>query len=140
MKIRLISIAQKAYFSQEYACLNDNKPLSRKSRLLNLCPFIDKDDLLRVGGRLTNSGLSYEERHPIIIPERSHYAKLLVNFTHRILLHSEHNIMLRAIRQGFHIPRLKNLVRKCIRECKTCTIYKHKIQNQIMAALSPKEK
>ena len=137
MKIRLIFIAQKTYFSQEYACLKDNKTLSRKSRLLNLCPFIDKDDLLRVGGRLSNSGLSYEERHPIIIPERSHFARLLVNFTHRILLHSEHNIMLRAIRQGFYIPRLKNLVRKCIRECKTCTIYKHKIQNQIMAALPP---
>ncbi|XP_065355015.1 uncharacterized protein LOC135949392 [Calliphora vicina] len=137
MKIRLISIAQRTYFGEDYNRLKENKSLSRKSRLLSLSPFIDNDDLLRVGGRLGNSGLSYGERHPIIVPERSHLAKLLVHFTHRILLHSEHHIMLRAIRQGYYIPRVKNLIRKCIRECKACTIYKHKFQQQIMVALPP---
>ncbi|XP_059216794.1 uncharacterized protein LOC131994226 isoform X2 [Stomoxys calcitrans] len=43
--------------------------------------------------------------------------------------------MLRAIRQEFYIIRLKSAIRQCVRSCKICTIYKHKIRNQIMAAL-----
>ena len=137
VKNRLISTAQRTYFFKEYECLQEKRPIHKKSRLLTLSPFLDKDDLLRVGGRLNNSGLSFEERHPIIIPEKSRFATLFVEYAHQILLHAEHHIMLRAVRQGFYIPRLKNLVRKCIRNCKTCAIYKHKIQRQIMAALPP---
>lgn len=88
--------------------------LVKKSHILTLTPFLDKNDLIRVGGRLQNSGLSYEQRHPVIIPDRSHLAVLFVRYSHQILLHAEHHIMLRAIRQGFYIPKLKNLIRKCI--------------------------
>ena len=137
VKNRLILIAQMHYFPREYECLQDKRPINRKSRLLTLTPFLDKDGLLRVGGRLSYSGLSYNERYPVIIPEKSYFAQLFVKYTHTILLHAEHYIMLRAIRQGFYMPRLKSLVRKCIRNCKTCTVYKHKIQHQIMSALPP---
>ncbi|XP_075161068.1 uncharacterized protein LOC142233891 [Haematobia irritans] len=47
--------------------------------------------------------------------------------------------MLRAIRAEFYVIRLKNAVRHCIRNCRTCIIYKQRIQNQIMAAL-PEER
>lgn len=43
--------------------------------------------------------------------------------------------MVRAIRQEFYVVRLKSVVRNCVRSCRTCTIYKHKTRNQIMAAL-----
>ncbi|XP_065370927.1 uncharacterized protein LOC135963081 [Calliphora vicina] len=134
-KNRLIVIAQQNYFPQEYKCLQNKCPIKQRSRLLTLCPFLDDDGLLRVGGRLRNSELSYQERHPVIIPEKSQFATLLIDYTHKILLHAEHQIMLRAVRQEFYIIRLKNLVRKCIRNCKACTIYKHKVQQQIMAEL-----
>ena len=92
---------------------------------------------MRVRGRLENTGMSYDERHPILIPVKSHFATLLIQYTHQILCHAEYNIMLRAIRQGFYITRLKNCIRKCIRNCKPCTIYKRKFQSQMMAALPP---
>ena len=38
--------------------------------------------------------------------------------------------MLRAIRQGFQIIRLKDLMRKYIRDFKACTIYKHKERSE----------
>lgn len=137
VKNRLIILAQRIHYPNEYECLLNNKGISNKSHILTLTPFLDNDGLVRVGGRLENSGLSYAERHPIIIPEKSHLALIFVKYTHQILLHAEYNIMIRAIRQGFYIPRLKNLIRKCIRECKQCTIYKRKLQNQLMAALPP---
>ncbi|XP_075168002.1 uncharacterized protein LOC142240188 [Haematobia irritans] len=135
VKHRFILLSQQTAFPKEMENLRDKRPVHKKSRLLTVNPFIDDKGLLRVGGRITNSGLRYEEIHPIILSEKSKFADLLIDFTHQILLHSEHHIMLRAIRQGYYIPRVKNLIRKCIRNCKSCTIFKHQFQNQLMASL-----
>ncbi|XP_059225279.1 uncharacterized protein LOC131997762 [Stomoxys calcitrans] len=137
VKYRAVMIAQRAYFPAEYNCLTSDLPINTKSRLLTLNPFLDKGGLLRVNGRLSNADLSFNERHPIILPEKSRFCKLLVDFTHKILMHAEHQSMLRSIRQEFYVIRLKNAVRHCIRTCKICTIYKHRVHSQIMAALPP---
>ncbi|XP_075151197.1 uncharacterized protein LOC142225306 [Haematobia irritans] len=135
VRIRLISLAQRMVFSKEIQNLRENQPISRQSKLLTVTPFLDEHGMLRVGGRLTNSGLRYDEMHPIILPAKSKFTELLIDFTHKILLHSEHHVMLRAVRQGYYIPRVRNLIRKCIRNCKQCTIFKHRMQNQLMAPL-----
>ncbi|XP_075163307.1 uncharacterized protein LOC142235939 [Haematobia irritans] len=135
VKHRLILLAQQTAFIREIECLIEKRPISRKSSILSVNPFLDNSGLLRVGGRLSNSSLNYDEKHPVILPGKSKLAELIILFTHQILLHSEHHTMLRALRQGYYIPRVKNLIRKCIRNCKTCTIVKHRFQNQIMADL-----
>lgn len=136
-KNRLIIMAQQTHYPREYECLAKNEFIINKSNISTLAPFLDSNGVMRVRGRLEYSGLSYNERHPIILPERSHFSNLLIRYTHQILCHAEYNVMLRAIRQGFYTTRLKNILRKCIRECKPCTIYKHHFQKQIMAALPP---
>ncbi|XP_036346166.1 uncharacterized protein LOC118755440 [Rhagoletis pomonella] len=66
---RLITICQKQYYSEEYTSLKSGKSIDGKSEILPLNPFIDKDEILRAGGRLSaSSDLSYNERHPIILP------------------------------------------------------------------------
>ncbi|XP_075158210.1 uncharacterized protein LOC142231486 [Haematobia irritans] len=135
VKRRLIMIAQVTYYPSEYQALESKRTISLKSRLLTLNPFLDENHLLRVNGRLANSDMNYNERHPIILPEKSRFCKLFIDFTHKILMHAEHQSMLRAIRQEFYVIRLKNSVRQCIRNCRSCAIYKNRIRNQIMAAL-----
>ncbi|XP_075150779.1 uncharacterized protein LOC142224887 [Haematobia irritans] len=108
---------------------------SSKSRLLTLNPTLDTHKLLRVNGRLANSDLSYNERFPVILLEKSRFCKLFIEFTHKLLLHSEHQVMLRAIRQEFYIIRLKSAIKSCIRKCHVCTIYKNRIRTQIMGSL-----
>lgn len=135
VKYYLIRLAQRIHYPWEYQALVSNQPIPTKSRLLTLNPTLDENMLLRVNGRLANSDARYNERHPIILPEKSRFCKLLIEFTHILLLHAEHQLMIRAIRQEFYIIRLKSAVRSCIHNCRTCTIYKHHIQNQIMAAL-----
>ena len=136
---RLIMLAQQTYYKREIENLQQGKSINCKSSILTLNPFLAEDGLLRVGRRLSNSNLRYDEKHPILIPVKSHLAYLIVQFSHTILLHSEFQLMLRSIRQVYYIPQLKNLIRKCIRTCKACTIYKHKSQQQIMGSL-PKER
>ncbi|XP_075157917.1 uncharacterized protein LOC142231184 [Haematobia irritans] len=139
VKNQLIGVAQRRFYADEYYALENKQPIPAKSKLLTLNPFLDKEKILRMNGRLANSTLPYKERHPIILPEKSHFCKLLITFTHKVLLHAEHQSMLRAIRAEFYIIRLKNAVRHCIRNCCTCVMYKHKVRNQIMAAL-PEER
>ncbi|XP_075150563.1 uncharacterized protein LOC142224665 [Haematobia irritans] len=55
-----------------------------------LASFLDRNGLMRVRGRLENSGLSYDEMHPVIVPEKSYFAGLLINHTHQLLCHAEY--------------------------------------------------
>ncbi|XP_075150809.1 uncharacterized protein LOC142224916 [Haematobia irritans] len=137
VKFQLIRVAQQKFYSHEYNALRNGGNISSRSKLLTLNPVLDGNDILRVNGRLANADLPYTERYTIIIPEHSRFCKLLIAFTHKILLHGEHQSMLRAIRSEYYIIRLKNAVRYCIRNCRTCTIYKQRIRSQIMAALPP---
>ena len=56
-----------AHFTSDIAALKNKCGLSNDSSLLSLRPFIDSDGLLRVGGRESNSNLSYQRMHPLII-------------------------------------------------------------------------
>ncbi|XP_075162794.1 uncharacterized protein LOC142235427 [Haematobia irritans] len=121
------SICQKAYYQNEYLALSSKKSIPSTSPLLNLNPFIDPEGVMRICGRLEASpSLSYNEKHPIILPYACQYSRLLIKFIHRII-----------VRQQYWIPRVHNLIKTTLHHCKPCVIYKKKCQNQLMAALPP---
>ncbi|XP_075162763.1 uncharacterized protein LOC142235394 [Haematobia irritans] len=136
VKTSLVVVAQKVYFPKEYFSLTNDSPLPTSSKLLSLNPFIDKEGVIRVGGRLSNAiSLSFNEKHPVILPNESKFSRLLINFIHEITLHGGNQLMLRVLRSEFWIPRAKNLIRNVIRNCRICTICAKKSKEQIMAAL-----
>lgn len=87
----------------------------KKSSLLVLNPFLDSKRLIHANGRLTNSSLSYNERHPIIITEKS--STLHLTFLHHLTMHGEHRLMQQMFRQEFYIPRLRPVMKKSIFMC-----------------------
>nr|XP_036214410.1 uncharacterized protein LOC118680113 [Bactrocera oleae] len=111
-KVALIASTQTRYFSRDITLLRESKPIDKKSSLLILNPFLDTKGLLRANGRLANSSLTYNERHPLIIPEKSRLATLLLNYIHLLMLHAEHRLMQHIVRQEFYIPRLKPQIKK----------------------------
>lgn len=50
----LIRGSQSITFGQEIADLKDKRPVSNRSALRSLNPFIDNEGVIRVGGRLAN--------------------------------------------------------------------------------------
>ena len=44
--------------------------------------------MLRVGGRLQQARLSYDNTHPLILSSKSHIVYLLVQFTHILAMHA----------------------------------------------------
>lgn len=133
----LVILTQKLYFSSEYYNLKNRTSLERTSSLLSLNPFLDEHGVMRSNGRLADSLLSYNERHPVIVPTKSRFCHLFLEFIHKLFLHAEHQLMIRSIRQEYYIPRLKPVVKNCIFRCKTCVIARQKVCQQIMAALPP---
>ena len=68
-------VQQNSYF-QEIQDLTDNQEVSSSSTLKTLHPFLDQKGILRVGGRLQQSELSYQTMHQIILPPNCHLTKL----------------------------------------------------------------
>ncbi|XP_060765880.1 uncharacterized protein LOC132874028 [Neoarius graeffei] len=65
-KTVVIRCVQQESYGEELNCLRDRIQLSKKSPLRKLNPFIDEDGLLRIGGRLTNADLRYQETRDIL--------------------------------------------------------------------------
>ena len=86
---------------EEYPCLNRVGSSCGKccpSSLRKLRPIMVQG-VLRVGGRLKNSGLSVDQRHPAILPARHHVTGLIVQFYHVQQGHCGTQSVLSATRQ-----------------------------------------
>ena len=86
-----------------------------------LDPFLDDHGILRVGGRLQQSLLSPELKHPIILPKKNHVSALIVQHIHG-RSHQGRSCTLNGVRQsGYWIIGCKSIVSRTIQECWICS-------------------
>ncbi|XP_039310248.1 uncharacterized protein LOC105205076 [Solenopsis invicta] len=117
-EIRVIKIIQASRFSSELKKLTNNQAINNNIASLN--PFIDQHGLIRVGGRLRNSNLTFARKHPILIPNHHFLTNLIIKETHEKHFHSGVQTTLYIIRQKFWLLDGRNQVRKIIRSCVRC--------------------
>lgn len=115
----IIKIAQLSEFSQEIKQLTENRPINNKSKLLNLNPFVEKG-VLKVGGRLVNSNLKLNQKHPIVLPRNHFITALIVREHHKKLKHAGIQSTLYSVRETYWPLDGRNITRKLIRQCITC--------------------
>lgn len=130
---------QSLYFFDDINCLSKNIALKKSSSLRSLNPIIDSDGLLRVGGRLQNSSVSYNAKHPIILPSQHKLSKLLIQQLHKTHLHAGVGLLSNILRQNFWIIQGKKLIKSCVNKCITCRKFSSASHNQLMSAL-PQER
>ena len=99
-------------------------------------PFLEKG-LLRLGGRINFSLLSYEQQHPLILSYDSKFSKLLVNYFHYKSFHGGIRLTLSTIRQEFWIIKGRSLLKSCINKCVKCIRYRGTTMNRKMGVLPP---
>lgn len=131
----LVHNAQLETFPNEYNLLVNNKPLPRKNRLLPLSPFLDDNNIIRVGGRLDNSLYEYNVKHPILLCSKHHLTQLIFEMLHRKLLHAGPQLLLATVRQNYWPLGGTNLAKAVVRRCIKCFRYKCKIVQPIMGQL-----
>lgn len=130
----LIKMVQRAHFNKEIKDLKSGKmQVSPTSKLFRLRPFYDKDEVLRVGGRLKNAiELDMCQRNPIVLPSDSVYTQLLFRNEHIELLHSGPQALIASIRQRYWPLKARNLARNTVHGCVTCFRLKPVVVQPIM--------
>ena len=83
----LVRAVQNEHFIEEMENLTSGTVLPARGHLRRLMPFMDNEGILRVGGRLQNAPLSPEEKHPAILPIKSHLSELLIRDAHQRTLY-----------------------------------------------------
>ncbi|KAJ8977222.1 hypothetical protein NQ317_002475 [Molorchus minor] len=96
----LIRVVQQQHFPEEFKCLSENKLIQSNIRRLN--PFI-KNGIIRVGGRLNLSNLSFEQKHPILLPKSDPLVNLLIDYNHKLYCHTGSFLLHSLLRQNYWI-------------------------------------
>ncbi|GFU60873.1 integrase catalytic domain-containing protein [Trichonephila clavipes] len=123
----LVKTIQQAEYSQEISHLKYHKTIPRSSKLLSLNIFLNEDEILRVGGRLTKQPtLSFDQKFPIIIPKHHPITTLVIRQFHLRGFHSGTQVTLSLIRQHYWIPDGQSTVRREIKRCIECCRFNSK--------------
>ncbi|XP_044760883.1 uncharacterized protein LOC123318338 [Coccinella septempunctata] len=131
----LIKLHQRDCFLNEIRILSNKQNLPSYSRMLSLSPFLDENGILRVGGRIQKSKVSYDRKHPALLDINHNFTKLLFSYHHIKLMHCGPQLLLSDLRNEFWPLRGRILARSTINNCKICRIMKAKCLNPLMGNL-----
>ena len=132
----IIQLLQREAFAEEIRMLERSYPISTKSKLYKLDPFLDEDGILRVGGRLVQSSLLYGVKHPMLLPRKSHVTELIIKFHHERVSHQGRGMTVGELRSsGYWILGCTKAVSSHIHKCVPCRKMRGKAQGQKMANL-----
>lgn len=122
-------------FPIEITALSSGKNLPSNSKLLSLRPFLGSNGLLRVGGRLENANIGYDQKHQILLPKSHHVTRMIITDHHLRNLHAGPSSTLSSIQQEFWIVNARDTVRYCLKRCVICTRHRATTLKQVMADL-----
>jgi len=116
----LVGMVQRSAFKEDLRALKTKGSVAQRSKLLSLTPFLDARGIMRVGGRLRNSAMSFDKIHPILLPAKHTFTWLVIRHEHHKQLHAGAQATLAAIRTKYWPLSARSNVKKCIRTCVTC--------------------
>ena len=117
---KLIKFAQNESFSAEISSIKSVGSVNKQSSILKLTPFLDADGILRVGGRLKNSSLPFDAKHPILLPSKHPFTRLLIIYEHERSFHAGAYNTLSIIRQKYWPCAGRDVVRAIVKKCVKC--------------------
>lgn len=132
----IIYVIQRESFPNEIKQLKKCDDSNKKMCLLkNLYPFLDEHDLLRVGGRLKNSGMPYNAKHQLLLSHKHFITKLIIKNVHTNCLHGGLKHTESKLRKEFWVTNSHRAIKMVIHKCNTCFRANPRPMNQIMAHL-----
>ncbi|XP_074657307.1 uncharacterized protein LOC141910513 [Tubulanus polymorphus] len=131
----VIKSAQEDGFPEEYSAIKAQKKIARSSKLLQLCPTIDEDGILRARGRLKNADVDVAVKFPMILPRSHDVTRLIVTAIHVLLMHEGPEHTLNEVRQEYYVPRARSTVKKIVRQCMKCKLRRVQPEVPLMSDL-----
>ena len=107
-----------------------------KQRFRKYNPVVDERGMIRGKGRLVETQLAMEVKHPILLPGESTIVRILAIHYHRKYLHQGYRVVLvNVFNIGLVIGGGKNLLKSVADKCMFCRIRRRKLLQQQMASL-----
>lgn len=131
----IIRIVQQRSFPDEIHQLRNKRPMNMKSRILQLSPFLDSDEILRVGGRLKNANVLYNAQHQILLTADDPISGLIIEKYHKLCLHGGARLTDSVIRQKYWLIKSRSKINMHVHKCIECFKNRPVLMNQIMADL-----
>jgi hypothetical protein len=132
----LWKIVQEESFPEELQQMKKGSQVDKRSRLLQMSPFLHPDGLIRMRGRTEVSpDLTQGCKSPIILDPSHYVTKLLLNWYHQKFHHQGHETVLNEVRQRFWILSARAAVRRAFHDCHLCQLRKPIPVKQEMGAL-----
>lgn len=116
--MHLIRLVQNDSFNEEIMVLRSGKCIKNSLRRLHL--FFDNDNIVRVGGRIGASNLSYNARHPILLPAKSKFTDMLVTHYHTVYCHVGANSLSAILSRNYWIISARRVTRHVTFKCVQC--------------------
>jgi len=91
---------------------------------------------LRVGGRLQEAQLNYDQKHPIILPKGQHLTHLIIREEHLKNLHAGLQSLLAIIRTRYWPISGKSVIKRILHKCIVCCRARAAPVEQLMGILS----
>ncbi|XP_050312220.1 uncharacterized protein LOC126747541 [Anthonomus grandis grandis] len=91
--------------------------------------------LLRVGGRLENAPLSFNAKHPVILPSKSHVTDVIIESEHLRLGHAGPRAVLNSLRQRVWLIKSLRRIKSILIKCVKCHKFKTVWSKQLMGSL-----
>ncbi|XP_043474491.1 uncharacterized protein LOC122506410 [Leptopilina heterotoma] len=134
-RIAWVKITQAAYFQTDIRNLNQGISFSRSHAFSKLNPFIDQQGIFRVRGRLKNSSLDFDNKHPAILPKDSPFTWFIIEEAHLRTFQGGKQLTLAHIRESYWIIGGRLPVRSFILKCVPCARQRGSRAQQLMGQL-----
>ena len=106
----------------------------RKGELKALTPFVDDEDVIRVGGRVGEAVISYDAKHPVLLPRKHWISLLITRYFHRNG-HSGVATTVAKIKRKYWTIRCHDLAKSMKFQCVDCRRMEAKVEKQFMSDL-----
>lgn len=131
----LIKNCQRLAFNEDIEHLIAKGEVGKTSELKTLYPFVDHNGVLRVGGRLENPEIHFDQKHPVIIPYGFKLTELIIDHAHKVTMHGGNQLILSQIRNEFWIIGAKRAIKTMLNRCVICHRFRARSLSQLMGNL-----
>lgn len=134
-RLKWTHVVQQDMFAADIDSIK-RKNKASTSVMQQLSPFIDSAGVLRMNGRVGNADIMHQKT-AIILPDKHHFTKLIIEEAHTDVLHGGVQLTLRKLRDTYWIIHARSQVQKVVHKCITCFRDRKPMMGQKMADLPP---
>ena len=133
----LLRRAQRRTFPSEFMALSHSppQPISKSSSILSLHPFLGKDGLLHVGGRLSHAHIVFIHKHLIIMSAKDELTRRVFEQTHASVCHCGPTLLMSTVGSRFYCTGARLLAKQICHQCLHCRKIQARAQTQLMGQL-----